>query len=405
MENRPVDYRSLFKKVETFVEEIDRHGDIAHTIHEVAQGIVTNFREELGIYGGRLYRRVGKDYTLQATFGDAKEVPEGTLVPASYPPIEKLLEGRTVFMRRNDPDVDRSLERLLGVQEFAAIEVADGQYILAFNIVPEVAEQEVLYSLGILRHAINQKVGRERLKSIFDEAKEIQASILPTRSPDYGNYDVHGRSEPMETVGGDFFDYIPITDKILGVAVADVSGHGLPAALQVRDIYTGLRMGMARDFKIVRTVERLNGIIHQSTLTSRFVSMFYGELELNGLFIYVNAGHPPPFLLRADGSKVDLEEGGLILGPVKDATYERGFVTLRPGDLVVMYTDGITETTGLPSAAEEEYGVGRLVELVRENRHRTAKEIVDEVFTDLGRFCTGCPPQDDRTVVVLRYPE
>ncbi len=89
----------------------------------------------------------------------------------------------------------------------------------------------------------------------------------------------------MESVGGDFYDYIPITDKILGLAIADVSGHGLPAALQVRDIYMGLRMGMARDFKIVRTVERLNQIIHKSTLTSRFVSMFYGELERNGVLL------------------------------------------------------------------------------------------------------------------------
>ena len=82
--------------------------------------------------------------------------------------------------------------------------------------------------------------------------------------PVYGDFEIYGQSQPMEKVGGDFYDYIPITDKILGLAIADVSGHGLPAALQVRDIYMGLRMGLARDFKIVRTVERLNSIIHQS---------------------------------------------------------------------------------------------------------------------------------------------
>ena len=96
------------------------------------------------------------------------------------------------------------------------------------------------------------------MEGIFAEARKIQASILPRRVPDYGSFDIAGRSEPMEEVGGDFFDYIPVTDKILGLAIADVSGHGLPAALQVRDIYMGLRMGLARDFKIVRTVERMN---------------------------------------------------------------------------------------------------------------------------------------------------
>ena len=168
----------------------------------------------------------------------------------------------------------------------------------------------MLFSLGVLRHAINQKLRQERMQEVFDQARKIQASILPRRIPVYGGFELYGRIQPMESVGGDFYDYIPITDKILGLAIADVSGHGLPAALQVRDIYMGLRMGMARDFKIVRTVERLNQIIHKSTLTSRFVSMFYGELEPNGVFIYVNAGHPPPFHLSAAGEVRFLDEGG-----------------------------------------------------------------------------------------------
>ena len=174
----------------------------------------------------------------------------------------------------------------------------------------------MLFSLGVLRYAINQKLRQERMEEVFEQARKIQASILPRRVPVYGAFELYGQSRPMEKVGGDFYDYIPITDKILGLAIADVSGHGLPAALQVRDIYMGLRMGLSRDFKIVRTVERLNTIIHKSTLTSRFVSMFYGELEPNGVFIYVNAGHPPPFHLAANGEVRFLDEGGAVLGPL-----------------------------------------------------------------------------------------
>ncbi len=402
IEDQPVDYQQLFKKVEAFVEEIDRQEDMAKTIFQAAEGIVSTFRAELGIYGGRLYRKLGQYYVLQATFGEAKRLPEGTRVAADYGPIVQLLEQRTVFRRGDDPDVDPMIEGDLGVKNFAAVEVANGDYILAFNIVADRHKQEILYSLGILRHAINQKVRQERMEGIFDEAKAIQASILPKRAPNYGQFDIYGRSESMEKVGGDFYDFIPISDKIIGTAIADVSGHGLPAALQVRDIYIGLRMGMARDFKIVRTIEQLNDIIHQSTLTSRFVSMFYGELELSGLFIYVNAGHPPPFVLRADEEIQLLEEGGLILGPLAHATYGRGFCTLRPGDLLVMYTDGITETVGPDD--DEEYGVNRLQELVRAHRDRPAKEIVDEIFADLDRYCHACPPQDDRTAVVFKYP-
>ena len=328
---RPVNYRGLMKKVEQAVAAMDRAEDVGSTIHSLLEIIIDKFHDELGIYGGRLYQRRGGYYVLQATFGDAKEVPQGLKVPISYPPIQLLLEEGTVYMEAEDPNIDRNLEDLLGVQQFAAIEVGSEEYILAFNVAPGHDRDDILFSLGILRHSVNQKIRRDKMEGIFEEARKIQASILPRREPDYGEFDIFGRSEPMEEVGGDFFDYIPLTKKILGLAIADVSGHGLPAALQVRDIYMGLRMGLARDFKIIRTVERMNHIIHQSTLTSRFVSMFYGELELNGVFIYVNAGHPPPIHLAADGTVRNLEEGGPVLGPLPDATYERGFVTDEAG--------------------------------------------------------------------------
>jgi serine phosphatase RsbU (regulator of sigma subunit) len=372
----------------------------------VVETIIAKFRDELGIYGGRLYKRRGPFYVIQATFGDAKAVPEGLKVPRTYPPVEALLEQGAVYMDASDSRIDRGLESLLGVGEFAAIEVGDEEYILAFNLAGGHHRDDVLFSLGILRHSINQKIRRERMEGIFEEARKIQASILPRRVPAYGEFDIAGHSEPMEGVGGDYFDYIPVTEKILGLAIADVSGHGLPAALQVRDIYMGLRMGLARDFKIVRTVERMNKIIHKSTLTSRFVSMFYGELELNGVFIYVNAGHPAPFHLTADGTVRFLEEGGPVLGPLSEATYERGFVIMKPGDMLVFYTDGICETTGQDddTAAPEEFGVDRLLAVARENRGRAARAIVDAIFASIERFSRGAPPGDDRTVMVVTYP-
>jgi hypothetical protein len=345
-EFRTVSPRALMKKVEQVVAAMERDDDLGATIHTVVETIIAKFRDELGIYGGRLYKRRGPFYVIQATFGDAKAVPEGLKVPRTYPPVEALLEQGAVYMDASDSRIDRGLEALLGVGEFAAIEVGDEEYILAFNLAGGHHRDDVLFSLGILRHSINQKIRRERMEGIFEEARKIQASILPRRVPAYGEFDIAGHSEPMEGVGGDYFDFIPVTEKILGLAIADVSGHGLPAALQVRDIYMGLRMGLARDFKIVRTVERMNKIIHKSTLTSRFVSMFYGELELNGVFIYVNAGHPAPFHLAADGTVRFLEEGGPVLGPLSEATYERGFVIMKPGDMLVFYTDGICETIG-----------------------------------------------------------
>ncbi|HEX2223650.1 MAG TPA: PP2C family protein-serine/threonine phosphatase [Thermoanaerobaculia bacterium] len=405
-EVRPVNYRELMKKVEQVVAAIDRTDDPGTTIHTVVQSIVEKFRGELGIYGGRLYQRRGDYYVLQGTFGEAKEVPKGLRVPLSYRPVQLLLEQGAVAMDADDPRTDKSLEALLGVQQFAAIEVGDEDYILAFSVAPGHNREDILFSLGILRHSVNQKIRRERMEGIFEEARKIQASILPKRPPTYGKFDMAGRSEPMEAVGGDFFDYIPVTGKIMGLAIADVSGHGLPAALQVRDIYMGLRMGLARDFKIVRTVERMNAIIHQSTLTSRFVSMFYGELELNGVFIYVNAGHPPPFHLAADGKCRYMEEGGPVLGPLSEASYERGFVIMKPGDLMVFYTDGIIETNGRdePGQPEEEFGVDRLMRAARAHQGKGAQSIVDAIFAAVEIFSGGEDPADDRTVMVVSYP-
>lgn len=400
--HRPVDYRELMKKVERLVSAIDRVDDVEATVHHVAAEIIAQFRDELGIFGGRLYRRDGDDYVLRATFGDAKALPAGLAVPRTYGPLDQCLTNGAVYMEADDPAVDRTLEESLGVREFACVEVGDEDWILAFNVDPVASHDDIVFSLQIVRHAINLKVRQERMEEVFREARRIQASILPKRAPSYPPYEMAGKTEPMDKMAGDLFDLIPITDKILGIAIADVSGHGLPAALQVRDVHMGLRMGMARDFKIVRTVERLNQIIHKSTLTSRFVALLYGELELNGNFIYVNAGHVAPFHLAADGSCSFLHEGGPVLGPLSDATYERGFVKMRPGDLLVLFTDGIVEATGGESG--EELGTDRLLEVVRELQGRKPADVVEGIYRRVEEWTGGKPPQDDRTVLVVSYP-
>ena len=199
-------------------------------------------------------------------------------------------------------------------------------------------------------------------------------------------------------MGGDFFDFIPVTDRIHGIAIADASGHGLPAALQVRDVYTGLRMGVARDFKIVRTVERLNRIIHQSRMTTKFVSLFYGEIEEEGHFIYVNAGHPPPLHFHAKGVTT-LKQTGLVLGPSATATYSRGFLSFEPGDALLLFTDGMLEAT---DPKGREFGVERLKKAFLAIRDKSSDEIVRALIDRVGEYAGGRAAEDDRTVVVVK---
>jgi sigma-B regulation protein RsbU (phosphoserine phosphatase) len=212
---------------------------------------------------------------------------------------------------------------------------------------------------------------------------------------------VAGRSVPADVVGGDLFDFIPVSDRILAVAVADSSGHGLPAALQARAVITGLRMGVQENLKIISTVEKLNKVINRSTLATRFISLFYGELEKSGNFIYCSAGHPPALFFR-DGSFALLEMGGMVLGPDPDARYERGYVVMRPGNVVVIYSDGITEAT---DTREEQFGIERLKEIVAANRELSAKALVDLIFQSVEAYSGRARPADDQTVVVLRLPQ
>ena len=400
---REIDYRKLMADVERVVDEMEVGDEDAPTVQRLANALTRSFGAEMGLTGGRLYVQQGDEYRLWATFGDAKDVEPGTRVSKDYPPVQMSIAAGTLYMNEQDPRLDRVFEDRIGSESFAVAVAGGSEYLLAFDVRADHRADQVLFALGLLRHAINQKIQQQQVRDVLREARRIQQAILPREKPHFHSFDIAGRSEPLESVGGDFFDYIPITDKILGLVLADVSGHGLPAALQVRDIYMGLRMGMSRDFKIVRTVERLNQIIHQSRSTSRFVSMFYGELESDGTLIYVNAGHPPPVLLGADGRRQHLVEGGVVLGPIPNATYHRGFLRLERGDLLVACTDGVLETrAGGSERAGEEYGLDRLLAVCESHRDRESDEIVDAVFADLAEFSSHRPAADDRTLAVLK---
>ena len=390
--------KSLFRKVEKAIEAIERSPDAASTIAQTASAVIENFREDLGVRGGRLYECRDGGYELTRTFGGVKPVESGLLVPNAYPPVQRVIEDGVVVMDLTAPGVDPEFEKRLDADRFAAIAVGDDQYILSFSVDPGAPDEDLMASLGILRHAVDQKLRQARFVSELNEARQIQMSILPRRAPRPGEFDVAGYSTPAEIVGGDFFDFIPVSDRILGVAIADASGHGLPAALQVRDVYTGLRMGVARDFKIVRTVERLNRIIHQSRMTTKFVSLFYGELEEEGNLIYVNAGHPPPIHFSAKGA-VTLKQTGMVLGPSGSATYSRGFLTLEAGDALLMYTDGMFEAT---DATGQEFGIERLKSAFLELQDRPSQEIARTLIDRIGEFTSGRAAEDDRTVVVVK---
>lgn len=401
-----MNYRELFRKVEAHLSDIENQQSLGQTLGLIIESILADFAEDFGFTGARLYGLDADDgvYRLEASFGTGVQVPLGFGIPNSYPPIVAVLRKGIVFMDLESTGVDPSLEEQLGVERFAAISVgAEKGYVVAFSITADQRgdADNVLFALSSIRHSINLKLAKEKLESIILQSEEIQMSLLPDGDVAFPGYDIAGRSQPAEIVGGDVYDFLPINPNIMGIAIGDATGHGLPAALQARDVITGLRMGISEDLKMVKLFERLNKVIHRSRLTSRFVSLFYGELEVGGNFIYCNAGHNPPYYYRRKKDRFyPLNDGGMVLGPSSSATYLRGFYKLDPGDFIIMYTDGISEAK---NDVGEDYGECRILEYVRTRTQESpACDVVQGLLEEAAAWSAPGSCVDDRTAVLIK---
>jgi sigma-B regulation protein RsbU (phosphoserine phosphatase) len=243
---------------------------------------------------------------------------------------------------------------------------------------------------------------RRRLEKELAIAREIQASFLPKRAPEVPGFDLAGATQPHDEVGGDYFDFIRVSDTRLGIAIADVSGKGIPAALIMAGFRMSLLAEIRNEFTMRAVMRKVNSLLHESTERDKFVTFFYGMLDWkNRVLSFSNAGHNPPLLLRADGRAQYLLEGGVALGVLPDARYEERPLALAPGDVLVLYTDGISEAE---SPAGEQFGTGRLERAVQRlagasaSAYEILKGLVDEVTAWAGERGAG----DDLTVVVVK---
>jgi len=393
-----IDYRSLLKKLEKTLEKIEESPSIASMLHTIVESIVVGLGPEIGITGGRIYEQTNSHYQIVSQAGNP-QAPADLSISMDYEAIQRLRRDGQVFMCPTDSGYDPEIESSLGMRCFAAISLGDhDEWLISFSLIEPIDEQHVHYMLTTVYYMANLKIREKRLEAYIAEARKIQTGLLPTEFPKFFDYDIYGKSIPAAIVGGDIFDIITISDTILGLAVADASGHGLPAALQVRDVYIGLRMGLEKDLKIVRTVQKLNSVLASAGKSHEFITLFYSELEDNGNFFYVNCGHPPPIFF-GNNSIHELTRGGLILGPYPKAKYERGFVFFEKGNTVVMYSDGVTEATNTVGV---EYGTERLTELVKSNLDASSKDLVEMIFQDINQFTDNYPATDDRTLFIVK---
>lgn len=393
-------FKALSRKLQDALGQIERMADLSTVLEQSLACLLERFQDELGFEGGRIYRREGEDFLLWRGFGTSRDAPVGLRVPRGYPPHLRCLADGLVLMDRGTPGIDKNFEDEIGAPgTFAAIAVGDGpSHVVAFSIKGRVQAERILYSLTAVRHALNLKLQQLRVSGILEESRLIQESMLPASPPRFEGYDLDGRTAPADLVSGDLFDYLPISEDALGLAIADSSGHGLPAALLARDVLTALRLLAGGDTPIGAMVERVNRVVHRAALASKFVSLFYARLERDGRLEYCNAGHSPPLLARGQSLR-QLECGGSVLGPFPTARFETSRVRLPRGGRLVMYTDGVVEREG-PDG--EPFGVERLMALLAETEETSARGAVEAILAAAAAHGGHAPVADDMTVVVVR---
>ncbi len=258
--------------------------------------------------------------------------------------------------------------------------------------------EEIEFCLNTVRTAIGYRMAADRFQSDLRQAAQIQLSLLPDRPPPINGYQLAGRQIPAELVGGDLYDYYPFDDGCFGVAVGDASGHGLPAALLVRDVVTGLRMGIEKELKIQHVFHKLNQVIHRSRLSTGFISLFYGELESNGNLFYINAGQPPPLLFSKERIQ-ELRIGGIPIGSLPETEFKRGFAHIDHEGVLLLYTNGLIERE---NKAGDRFGIQRLKKLTLKHRRDDPDQILDLIFDYAQKFGKVTKWEDDITVVVIK---
>jgi serine phosphatase RsbU (regulator of sigma subunit) len=256
------------------------------------------------------------------------------------------------------------------------------------------ANRELAEVNQILSERIEEELAKVRL------AARIQRDLLPKEPPRIPGYDIAGRSIPAQTVGGDYFDFVPLDERHLAMCVGDVSGKGLPASLLMANLQASVRSQVLARASVSECMRRTNTLLYRSTDPGRFVTAFYAVLDFGRAELcFSNAGHNPPFLFRADGAAEKLEAGGLVLGIMEETEFEESSCRLEHGDLLVIYSDGVTEAM---NARSEEFGEAGLGDVVRQSRAGTAAHVLNAIVEAALDFSGDRLQTDDITLIVLK---
>jgi sigma-B regulation protein RsbU (phosphoserine phosphatase) len=404
--------RKLYKTIEAIASQPFESEE--ELLKRVLHAVVDN--SEINIKGGRAWKfdpRSGS-YVLMYQTGDIETIKKNYHIKLrDYPIFTELPKMRTVLASEQNPYL-----RERGILKYSATGIGETitwrgkplyKYVLAFNA--DKLDDTLAFTLNIISTALTsvlrgKQAERETqlLERDLDKAREIQKSILPQHEMRFDKYELYGVSLPARIVGGDFFDYLQIegdTER-LGVVIGDAASKGLSAAAQALYLSGALRMGFEYQTKISSLLARINKLLNKTFSEEQFVTLFYGELtdDRNGLVLYANCGHNSPIIYRATtGSTHYIEATGQILGPFPDEKFHTENILMNKGDILVLYTDGISETL---NAQGEFYGEERIARRIQEIHHLTPKEITLQLLEDVQFFSASDELADDKTIVTIK---
>lgn len=353
----------------------------------------------------------GEELVARAVRGDAFRI--------STTVRDKVLHERTSILVRDTKadEVFRLQQSIVGqqIRTMMAVPLQTRERVLGLiHVDSRSFTQEFtpadLELLTVLANIAAIRVDQERLKQIevaerlmardLEQAARIQQRLLPQSVPTVPGFDLAGKNVPSRRVGGDYYDFFRYPDGRVAVLLGDVSGKGMPAALLMTSLKGGVQVLAEMHGDPAKLLGALNRVVCANFPANRFVTLFFGVLDpSSGSMTYCNAGHNPPLVLRADGGAEDLRGGGGIVGFDAESVFESRLCELAPGDVAVLYSDGVTE---MASPTGEEFGERRLAEVVRQAKGGTADEILRRIDDDVRTFAAGVPPGDDVTLLVVR---
>jgi serine phosphatase RsbU (regulator of sigma subunit) len=407
-----MDQHRLYRTIKLLTEE--RSGTDEELLCHVLENVIRH--EAIPIKGGRIWKLDpgSESYRLTKQLGEVDPIRKNfRLRIADYPMFTQLPKKGTMVQTETNKYL-----RQHGIKLYSATGVGEkvnwkGQllfpYVIALNA--DYLRDDLTYALNIIGRVLTSALmGRhlaskaKQLEADLDRARDIQKSILPEHEFRFNNYEFYGISVPDRVVGGDFFDYLQASEDKdrIGVVIGDAASKGLSAAAQALYVSGALRMGIEYQTKMNTFIGKINRLVSKTFLPEQFISLFYAELTNSekGLIFYVNAGHCNPILLRSRTDQVEqLQATGQIIGPFPNEKYRIEFTTMAKGDILLMFTDGITEAF---NDSKEMYGETRLIQKLKELKKRSSKEIAQVILEDVQLHNRLQEYSDDKTMVVVK---